>query len=162
MKGILGGDIDANMNRVKSFIDAPPKPEQKAAKKPKRATGEQILIVDGVIELERMSKEHKKELLYWKRTCKNLTKGYVRQRQKKGSKTYEYWIRVVWDPLAAATKTEYIGKEKPNIILPDEPNPPLTGIDYEVVGSNILIHKSEYDKLKKSFMNLKKYYVQDF
>ena len=48
----------------------------------------------------------------------------------------------------------YVGAEKPKVVLPDPPDDPLAGLDFEGRGDSVILDKKTFDRLKGLFGGL--------
>lgn len=104
-----------------------------------------LLVVDGVKAIKEYEKEHRKTVREYKQIYKGWGYTYKRVKPKTAKRPYYYWYKWEYDTDTQNNIWTYVGKDKPEVDIPDPPMSKLDTLDYQTAGSNILISQQEYD-----------------
>ena len=117
------------------------------------------LIVDG----DKKVKEYQKEFQGVMREYRKIYRGwgytFKKVMPKDAIKPYYYWYKWEYDPNTQNNVWTYIGKEKPEVNIPDPPVSRLDDVMFQVVGENIMITEEELAKVEDLFEGCIKFEV---
>lgn len=118
------------------------------------------LIVDGNKGLKEYLKLYKKELKDYKESFKGWGYTFKEVKPKGAKRPYFYWYKWEYNNEQQNNVWTYIGKETPNINIPNPPKSRLDDIEFTIMGENILINETEYEKIKDLLLGYYKFEVQ--
>lgn len=119
-----------------------------------------LLIVDG----KKAIKEYQKELRRIVKEHKEIYKGwgytYKAVRPKNAKRPYYYWYKWEYDTDTQNNIWTYVGKDKPEVDIPDPPTNRLHHVTYSEAGENVIITEEELEKVADIFEGYQKFQIQ--
>lgn len=120
-----------------------------------------LLIVNGNKAIKEKTKEFKVILRQYKEQFKGWGYTFKEVKPKNAKRPYYYWYKWEYSADEQNNIWTYIGKETPDINIPDPPVNPLIEIEYQVVGDNIIIQEGEYNKIAELFTDYQRFEINN-
>ena len=118
-----------------------------------------FLIVDGNKKVKEYKKEFQGIMREYKKTYRGWGYTFKKVMPKGATKPYYYWYKWEYDPNTQNNVWTYVGKEKPEVNIPDPPVNRLDEVSYSLAGENVIINEIEYQKIIDIFENYQKFEI---
>lgn len=118
-----------------------------------------LLIINGNKAIKEYQKEFRKLTKEYKEVYKGWGITYKTVKPKTAKKPYQYWYKWEYNPETKNNVWTYLGKEKPHTDIPDPPVSRLEGIDFQVLGDNIMIEEEMLTTIEDLFEGLQRFEV---
>lgn len=110
-----------------------------------------LLVIDGNKSIKKYQKEFRQIIKQYKEVYKGWGITYKTVKPKTAKKPYQYWYKWEYSPETKNNVWTYLGKEKPHTDIPDPPISRLDGVNYQVMGDNIMISEEDIDSIRDLF-----------
>lgn len=118
-----------------------------------------FLIVDGNKAIKAYLDEFKSVMREYKKIYRGWGYTFKKVMPKGATKPYYYWYKWEYDPNTQNNVWTYVGKEKPEVNIPDPPVNRLDEVSYSLAGENVIINEIEYQKIIDIFENYQKFEI---